>query len=103
MSLANATLSGTSAVVFTCSNAGGAAIVAMAFTNTDSSARTITVHACPAGEGEVPENKILDVFSIAANSTYVWSDKLLLAYTDTIEAFASSASVVVVTISYMNL
>jgi hypothetical protein len=103
MSLANATLSNSSAVVFTCANAGGTAIVTMVFTNGDSSARTITVHACPAGEGEVPENMILKTFSIEAGGTYVWNDKLLLANTDTIEAFASTASVVTLTISYLNL
>ena len=103
MALANATLTASSAAVFTCSNAGGTAIVSMVFTNTDTSDRTITVHACPSGEGEVTENKILHQLSIPAGETYIWDTKLILANNDVIEAFASVTSVVAVTISYLDL
>lgn len=103
MALANATLTDTSAVIYTCANAAGAAVVGIIFTNTDSAARTITVHACPAAEGEADENMILKQLSIGAGETYVWEYKLLLANTDTIEAFASVTSVVTATVSYLNL
>jgi len=102
MALANATLTDTSAVIYTCANAAGAAVVTIAFTNTDSVARTITAHLCPSGEGETSENMIIKALSLGAGETYVWDYKTLMSNTDTIEAFASVTSVVTVTVSYLN-
>jgi len=103
MALANATLGTTNTTIFTCANAGGSAVVALVFTNTDSSARTITVYARPAAKAAATENTILSALSIGAGETYVFSDKILLANTDVISGLASSAAVVVCTASYLNL
>jgi hypothetical protein len=103
MALANTTLGATDTTIFTCANANGSAVVALVFTNTDSVARTITVYARPSAEAAADENAILKAFSINAGETYVFNDKLLLANTDVISGLASSASVVVVTASYINL
>ena len=103
MSLANGTLGATDTTLFTCANAGGSAVVAIVFTNTDSVARTVTVNARPAGEAVAAENRILSAFSIDPGETYVFNDKLLLANTDVISGLASTAAVVVATVSYLNL
>jgi hypothetical protein len=102
MSLVNATLTDSAASVFTCANVKGTAVVTMFLKNHDTSARVVTVHACPADEAAADENMLLEV-SIPANDTYVITDKVLLANTDTIKALASVTSVCSMTVSYMDL
>lgn len=102
MALANATLTGSAATIFTCSNAGGSAVVTMVLKNHDASARTVTVHACPADEAAADENMLLEV-SVPAGDSYVFDSKVLLANTDTIKAFASVTSVMSATVSYLDL
>ena len=102
MAIANATLTDSAADIFTCSNAGGSAVVAIIFHNTDSSAQTVTLHVCPGNEAQANENKILAV-SVPAGESYVVNDKLLLSNTDTLTALAGTTSVVSATISYLDL
>jgi hypothetical protein len=102
MSLANVTLADSETTLFTCANAGGTAIKAIFITNTDSSARTVTVHVCPEGEAASDENMIMDAESIPANET-IKIEGLLLANTDVVSGFASVASVVTASASYLDL
>lgn len=103
MPIGNQTLGATETTIFTCANANGTAVVGLTFTNTDSVARTITVYARPSAESAADENKILHQFSVDAGETFTFNDKIMLSNTDVISGLASSAGVVVVTISYMNL
>lgn len=104
MSLVNATITNSETAILTCANAGGSAVVALMLTNTDASARTVTVHARPAGEAAADENAILYATSIPAGETLTINDKLLLSNTDVLSAVDSaSGSKVVATASYMNL
>jgi len=103
MALTNATLTASSAVVFTCSNAGGSALTSIWLKNHSGSAVTVTVYACPDGDAQVPQNMLIEV-EIPANDTYtIDAEKLILANTDTLEMFASTTSVITTTISYLDL
>ena len=103
MSLANATLATSPTSVFTCANAGGSAVVTIMLTNTDSVARTVDVHACPAAEANAAENLIFSR-EIPAGDTFVFSDKILLANTDDIKMLTTAtATDVVATVSYLDL
>ena len=105
MALANATLTDSAATVFTANSAKTfltASVGLIVCKNHDSSARTITVHACPAGEAAADENMLFEV-SVPAGDTYTFSEKLLLANTDVIKAFASVTSVCSVTVSYLDI
>jgi len=102
MALTNATISDTATTILDVDNSGGAALVTIILLNTDSSARSVTVHARPGGEAVANENTIFTV-SIPAGESYVFNDKLLLSDNDIISALADTASVVVATASYINL
>jgi hypothetical protein len=104
MSLANATISNSSATpLFTCANAGGTAVTAIALTNYSAATATVTLYACPAGETAADENAILHTLSLDAKETYVFEGKLILANTDVLSAQASAATSIVATVSYLNL
>ena len=103
MSLVNATLTDTSAAVFTCSNAGGTAVTSIWLKNHSASAVVTTIHACPAGEAESDENMLVEV-SVPANDTYVLdTEKLILADTDVIEMFCATTTAISTTVSYLDL
>ena len=105
MSLANATLTASAATIFTAASARSylnASITSITFHNSDASARTVTLHACPADEAAATENKLFDK-SIPAGDSYTFSETLNLANTDTLKALASVTSVVSATVSYLDI
>ena len=105
MAAGNQTLTNTSAAFFTCSNAGGSAITSLVFKNHDTVPRTVTFYVCPLGEPEGDENMMYEV-EIPAGDSYVHpcsDSKIIMADTDTLEAFASVTSVVTVSYSYLDL
>lgn len=71
------------------------------FTNQSGSAVTLTVYRVPAAGSPGTSNIVLAAFSIAAGATYVPDvlKKMVLGAGATIQAFASSASSVVMTYS----
>ena len=84
--------------------ANGTAVVSMVLCNTDTVARTITVYAkATYATGAGVLNTILSALSLDAGETYVFNDKIMLAQNNVITAKASSASVVGMTISYLDL
>ena len=102
MSLANVTLGATETTILTCANAGGSAVKALFITNTDSVARDVTLHVCPAGEAAADENLIMDAESVPAGDT-IKVEGLLLANADVVSGLASAGAVVVVSASYLDL
>lgn len=105
MALANATLtaSASGVQIFLCGNTGGSAVTSIWLKNHDTSARTVTLHACPLAEAVSDENMLLEV-SIPAGETYTLdAEKLILSDTDDLKAFADVTSVVTATVSYLDL
>jgi hypothetical protein len=105
MALVNATLTDSAATIFTANSARTfltASLGLIVLKNHDASARTVTVHACPADEAVADENMLFEI-SIPAGDTYTFGEKLLLANTDTIKAFASVTSVVTASVSYLDI
>jgi len=102
MPIANATLTGSAATVLTSSSAAGTSVFAVNCKNHDTSARVITLHACPVDEAAADENMIFEV-SVPAGDTYVYESKILLSNTDTLKMFADTTSVTTTTISYLDL
>ena len=106
MALINGTLTDSSAVVFTCSNAGGSALTSIWLKNHSGSAVTVTIYAIPAADvagGQLDKHMLIEV-EIPANDTYtIDAEKLILANNDVLEMFAGTTSVVTTTISYLDL
>ena len=102
MALANTTLTDSATTVFTCSNAGGSAVVAVTFQNDDASARFATLHACPSAEAASAENRLFNV-SIPVGDSYVFDSKIILANGDDLKVSSDAASVVGCTVSYLDL
>lgn len=102
--IVNATITNSETTLLTCSNVAGSAVVAVMLTNTDASARTVTVHARPAGEAAADENAILYQTSIPPGETHTITDKILMANTDVLSAIDSaSGSKVTASVIYTNL
>ena len=102
MALANTTCSDSATTVFTCSNAGGSAVVLVVFQNDDTAARYATLHACPSAEAATAENRLFNV-TIPAEDSYAFSEKIILANGDDLKVSAEVASVVGCTVSYLDL
>ena len=102
MALVNTTLSASATTVFTCSNAGGSAVVTVTFQNDDVATRTATLHACPAAEASSAENRLFNV-DIPSGDSYVFDSKILLANGDDLKVSSDAASVVGCTVSYLDL
>ena len=106
MSLVNATLTNASAVIFTAASASSklsSALNSIWIKNHDTVARNVTVHACPAGEAVADENMLMEVAIPAEDTLPIGVEKIILANTDTIAAFADVTSVCTVTISYLDI
>jgi hypothetical protein len=95
--LGNGTLTASAAALFTVPGAGGRYIIKKAvFTNTDASARTITVHRVPSGGSATTANMVLQAFSVSSGQTYEATSlgNMVLTTGDSIQALASTTSVV---------
>ena len=104
MALANATLTTSTAAIFTCANVKGTAVKAITLTNYSGSTVTVSLYACPLAEAAANENLILNGLSIDAGKTYNYKEaELLLSNTDDIKALASANTSVAVTVSYYNI
>lgn len=102
MALANTLVTDSVTTAFTCSNAGGSAVVTVAFINDDAATRTVELHACPAAEAFATDNKILQV-DIPSGDAYIFDSKLLLANGDDLKVVADATNVVGCTVSYLDL
>ena len=71
------------------------------FTNTDASARTITVHRVPSGGSATTANMVIQAFSLSAGQAYEATalGNMVLTPGATLQALASTASVVNIFVS----
>jgi hypothetical protein len=104
MALTNNLLYNNGSDIFTCNNAGGAAIGSVIAYNSDTVARDFTLHAVPSGYGASTGNTLLKV-SIPAGDSYVFDTKMLLANTEKLHASTDNgtATKVYATVSYLDL
>lgn len=102
MALAQAQLGTGITTVYT--STGDSATVCMFFCNTDSSAVTIDVHIVANGDTADATNKIISSLSINAGDTYMMNiEKIVISNGDSVQALASTGSVVSCTVSYVNI
>ena len=99
--LGSGTLTASAATYVTASGSSTVIIKAAVFTNTDASARTITVHRVPAAGSASTGNRIISAFSLNAGQSYVAPEcaNLVLATGETLQALASLTSVVNINVS----
>ncbi len=103
MATLNSTLTNLPTTLFTCSGVEGSKIASVIFTNHHTGNVDITLHICPVGETEDPENMVIEELEIPSKDTYYFDLPLILANTDEIKVFASVDGVIVATLSYMDL
>lgn len=102
MSIAQQTVGTGATTLYT--STGSSAITAVYFMNDDASTVTIQVHVVLDGGTAGATNKIIKDLSIAAGDTYIVdTERLILDNGDTIQASASTGSVVHATISYIGV
>jgi len=99
--LCNSTLTASAATYVTASGTSNIVIKSAVFTNTDASARTITVHRVASGGSATTGNRVITAFSLSAGQAYVAPEltNMVLAPGETLQALASSASVVNIQVS----
>lgn len=99
--LANSTLTASAATYVTAGGTSTIIIKSAVFTNTDASARTITVHRVPSGGSATTGNRVISAFSINAGQAYVAPElvNMVLAPGETLQALASTTSVVNIQVS----
>lgn len=98
MAIASGTILNTATTLRT-APAGGSAITSIILRNSDTSARTVTLHARVSGAAVAANNTFL-IVSIPAGETYVFDSVLLLGSGDILSALADTTSVVYSTINY---
>lgn len=100
MAITNTTLGTSASSIYTSS--GTSVIVSAFFCNTDSSDRTINVYLVASGDSASnTDNIILKEISIPAGDTYIMNnERVTLGDGDSIQALASTGSVIVSTVSY---
>ena len=102
MAIAQQTVGTSATTIYTSTN--DSAVVAVYFMNDDSSAVTLQLHIVPNGDTASASNKIVKDLSIVAADTYVIdTERLLLSNGDTIQASASTGSVLHATVSYIGV
>lgn len=102
MSIAQQTIGTSATTIYTSSNSS--AITAIYLMNDDASAVTVQVHVVPNGNTASASNKIIKDLTIAAADTYIIdTERLILDNGDTIQASASTGSVLHSTISYIGV
>ena len=90
----------TSAVAIYTVGAGKTAVTKqLIFSNTSASAVTVTVNLVPNGGSLATSNQILTTTSVPANSQLIWAADLPMIAGDAIQALASTAAVVNVIVS----
>lgn len=99
MALINTTLDTSVANIY--ASSGNSVVVTAFICNTDSSARTFNLYAVPAAGTAGVSNQILKSVSVNAGDTYVMNtERLVLANGETLQANASTSSVLIATVSY---
>lgn len=95
------TLTASAAAYVTAGGASTVIIKSAVFTNTDSSARTITVHRVPNAGSATTGNRVISAFSLSAGQAYVAPElaNMVLAPGETLQALASVTSVVNIAVS----
>lgn len=102
MALAQAQLGTTVTTIYTSS--GDSATTVIFFCNTSATAETIDVYAVPSGGTAGVTNQIIDTLTINSGDTYIMNiEKLVLSNGDSIEASATTGSVVTSTVSYVSI
>lgn len=102
MSIAQQTVGTGATTIYTSSNSS--AITAVYLLNDDSSSVVVQVHVVPNGGTAGSANKIIKDLTIAAGDTYIAdTERLILDDGDTIQASASTGSVLHATISYIGV
>ena len=102
MSIAQQTIGTGATTIYTSSNSS--AITAIYLMNDDASAVTVQVHIVSSGDTASASNKIIKDLTIAAADTYIIdTERLILDNGDTIQASASTGSVLHSTISYIGV
>lgn len=102
MSIAQQTVGTGATTIYTSTNSS--AITAVYLMNDDSSSVTVQVHVVLDSESASASNKIIKDLSIAAGDTYIVdTERLILDNGDTIQASASTGSVLHATISYIGV
>lgn len=84
------------------SSNGVTVVTSLIICNTDSSARTFTIHVVPASGSAATGNKIFDNCSIAADTTYVLAYEhgaFVMPANSFLSALADSANVVTITMA----
>jgi hypothetical protein len=101
MAIANATLTNTASSIFTSAGPSGDAVALVSFTNYDTSAHTVSLHACPSAEAAADENLLIKDLSIPAGNSFTYEAKVLLSNGDDLKAIADANASVSVTVSYV--
>jgi hypothetical protein len=99
--LGSGTLTGSAAAYVTANGSSRVIIKSAVFTNTDTVARTITVHRVPAAGSAAAGNMVIQAFSLSAGQAYVAPElaNMVLSPGETLQALASSAAVVNINVS----
>ena len=95
--LGGGTLTGSAAAYATASGTSTLILKNVVFTNTDSVARTITVHRVPSGGSATTGNMVISALSLSAGQTYNATEVLgnmILTPGATLQALASTGGVV---------
>lgn len=102
MAIAQQTVGTSATTIYTSTNES--AVVSVYFMNNDASAVTLQIHVVQDGDTAADTNKIVKDLSISAADTYVMdTEKLILSNNDTIQASASTGSVIQATVSYIGV
>jgi hypothetical protein len=102
MALAQAQLGTSVTTVYT--STGDSATTCIFFCNTNGTSETIDVYAVPSGDTAGITNQIIDTLTINSGDTYIMNvEKLVLSNGDSIQAVATTGSVVTCTVSYVGI
>ena len=90
-----------SAATYVAAGTSTVIIKSAVFTNTDASARTITVHRVPNAGSAATGNRVISALSLSAGQAYVAPElaNMVLAPGETLQALASVTSVVNIAVS----
>lgn len=99
--LASGTLTASAATYVTAAGVSKVVIKSAVFTNTDTVARTITVHRVPSAGSASAGNMVISAFSLSAGQAYVAPElaNMVLNAGETLQALASTAAVVNINVS----
>lgn len=99
--LASGTLTASAATYVTASGTSKVIIKSAVFTNTDSVARTITVHRVASAGSAAATNIVINAFSLTAGQAYVSPElaNMVLNAGETLQALASTTAVVNINVS----